>query len=86
MIDSQMTKHLAKLSGLEFSENELKKISADMEDIIKLMDKIKEIDFSAGSKEPVGYDSLRPDLPQASYDKKEIMKNSKTGFEIPKIM
>ena len=57
-----------------------------MEDIIKLMDKIKEIDFSAGSKEPVGYDNLRPDLPQASYDKKEIMKNSKTGFEIPKIM
>ena len=46
MFNSDLTKHLAELSKLEFTDEELEQMTADMTNIIAIMDKVCEFDTS----------------------------------------
>ena len=43
MFNSDLTKHLAELSKLEFTDEELEQMTADMTNIIAIMDKVCEL-------------------------------------------
>lgn len=92
MFDIEMTKHLAELSKIEFNDDELGRMTADMSDIINLMDKVCEFDTS---KEPyaldaVNYKDLRKDNHTASYPTAQITENAKNvknnSFVVPKVV
>lgn len=72
--------HLAELSGL--AEEKF----SDMEEVIRLISKIIETDYPTYCAEPMHIGVFRDDIVEESCKKEEILKNSKTGFEIPKIM
>lgn len=73
-------KYLAALSGFEAEEFE------DFEEVVRLMNKVKEFEVENSKREAVGSGNLRQDKPKESYNKAEILKNSKSGFKIPRIM
>lgn len=92
MFDVELTKHLAELSKLTFSEEELNKVTAQMSDIIDLMDKVKEIDPSKSTfaLEAVNYDDLRGDVSRESFETEKIIENAKAvknnAFVVPKVV
>ncbi len=92
MFDINLTKHLIELSKLEFSDEELERVTAEMADIIELMDRVKEIDFLVPTHTnfAVNYDNLRGDEACRSYDVSEIITNAKavknSAFTVPKVV
>lgn len=92
MFDIEMTKHLAELSKIEFTEDELNKMTSDMTNIIGLMDKVCEFDTSKDpyALDAVNYDDLRSDEHACSYPTDEITKNShivkNNSFVVPKVV
>jgi aspartyl-tRNA(Asn)/glutamyl-tRNA(Gln) amidotransferase subunit C len=78
MVDVSLTAHLAKLSKLSFSEEELEHITEQMQDIIALMDKIADYEPSTllGSDDGKGFSTLRKDQPLPSFHREDILGNS----------
>ena len=85
MFNSDLTKHLAELSKLEFTDEELEQMTADM-------DKVCEFDTSkpAYALDAVDYKDLRADEHRNSYPTEEIVKNAKNvknnSFVVPKVV
>lgn len=92
MFDVELTKHLAELSKIEFNYEELNKMTADMTDIINLMDKVCEFDTSKKpyALDAVNYKDLRGDNHSPSYPTAEITENAKNvknnSFVVPKVV
>ncbi len=92
MFDAELTKHLAELSKLTFSEEELEKVTAQMSDIIDLMDMVKDIDPSEKNfaLSPTSYENLRCDRSSESFATEDIIKNAKevknNAFSVPKVV
>lgn len=92
MFNADLTKHLAELSKLEFSEEELEQMTKDMTDIIALMDKVCDFDTSkpAYALDAVNYNSLRADEYTDSYPTEKITANAKNvknnSFVVPKVV
>lgn len=92
MFDVELTKHLAELSKLTFTEQELEKVTAEMSDIIKLMDRVKEIDPSIKTfaLPAVDYADLRHDAARPSLETEQILSNAKAvcdnAFVVPKVV
>ena len=92
MFNSDLTKHLAELSKLEFTDEELEQMTADMTNIIAIMDKVCEFDTSkpAYALDAVDYKDLRAEEHRNSYPTKEIVKNAKNvknnSFVVPKVV
>lgn len=92
MFDSEMTKHLAELSKLSFSDAELEKVTGEMSDIIELMDRVKEIDpkLETFALPAVEYSMLRKDTARESFDTEKILENAKAvkdnAFVVPKVV
>ncbi len=92
MFDAKLTKYLADLSKIEFSEAELEKMTEDMTDIISLMDKVCDFDSSVNTYalDAVSYADLRHDEPQPSFPTDKIIKNAKNvknnSFVVPKVV
>lgn len=92
MFNSDLTKHLAELSKLEFTDEELEQMTADMTNIIAIMDKVCEFDTSkpAYALDAVDYKDLRADEHRNSYPTEEIVKNAKNvknnSFVVPKVV
>lgn len=92
MIDKKLTQHLADLSKINFTDEELEKITVQMGDIINLMDKVKEIDSNNPTYtiEAVNYEDLRADEVAESSPNEDILKNSKetkeNSFVVPKVV
>lgn len=92
MFDVELTKHLAELSKLTFSEEELEKVTAEMSDIINLMDKVKEIDpaMETFALPAVEYADLRTDKSRESFETAKIIENAKAvkdnAFVVPKVV
>ena len=63
MFDKRDAMHLAQLSALAFTDDELVQITSDMSDIIRLMDKIRTFDCNLESppQTTVKYTALRND-------------------------
>ncbi len=91
MYTIDVTRHLAKLSKLNFTDDELHKIHHDMADIITLMDKVKEIDKTELFElKGCAYTSLREDLSGESFAPSLILANAKNvknqAFTVPKVI
>ena len=92
MFDEKLTAHLAELSKLEFTDEELADMTKDMTDIIGLMDKV--CGFNDGvnpyTLDPVDYADLRSDEHADSYPSNEILENAKNikndSFVVPKVV
>lgn len=92
MFDANLTKHLAELSKLEFSDSELERVTSEMSEIIELMDRVKDIDPSEKvyTLSGVDFDSLRPDCAAPSLETEKIIANAKAvkdnTFTVPKVV
>ena len=92
MFDSELTKHLAVLSKIEFNEDELQKMTQDMTDIIALMDKVCDFDTTVKpyALDAVDYNDLRTDTHSASSTTENIIGNAKNvknnSFVVPKVV
>ena len=92
MFNLELAKHLAELSKLNFTDEELKVITAEMAEIISLMDKIT--DFKSELKqdrvEAVSFDDLRKDEHTPSLENEKILFNAsqkeKGCFTVPKVV
>lgn len=92
MFDEKLTAHLAELSKLEFTPDELSKMTKDMTDIIALMDKV--CDFDSAVKpytlDSVNYNDLRRDNYKDSYPNDKILENAENvknnSFVVPKVV
>lgn len=91
-MDLEMVKYLAELGKLEFTDEELKKASDDMTDIINLMDKVKEIDVTYDpvlDNKNVYLPDLREDKNAPSLDTEKVLqnaRNSRSCFVVPKVV
>ena len=92
MFDAAMTGHLAELSKLAFTDEELARMTEDMTDIISIMDKVCDFDTSkkAYALDAVNYNDLRKDEFKNSYPTEKIIKNAKNvknnSFVVPKVV
>ncbi|MDD4700305.1 MAG: Asp-tRNA(Asn)/Glu-tRNA(Gln) amidotransferase subunit GatC [Oscillospiraceae bacterium] len=92
MFDTNLTKHLAELSKINFTDDEIAVISNEMSEIISLMDTVTEynIDETFASADPVQFSDLRKDEIKDSFPREEILKNAKgksdTCFKVPKVV
>lgn len=92
MFDAKLTSHLADLSKIAFTDAELEKMTADMTDIINLMDKVKEFDPNnkTYALDATEYKNLRKDEAQESFETEKIIQNAKNvknnSFVVPKVV
>ncbi|MDY3031616.1 MAG: Asp-tRNA(Asn)/Glu-tRNA(Gln) amidotransferase subunit GatC [Clostridia bacterium] len=92
IFDSEMTKHLAELSKINFTPDELENMTRDMTDIIALMDKVCDFDNSVKpyTLDAVDYADLRQDNYEPSYETEKIVENAKNvknnSFVVPKVV
>lgn len=71
MIDIEEAKHIAELSKLTFDDREIEKLTEDMQDIISLMDSVKEAIHIEREEIPIEYNKLREDEAKKSEIKEE---------------
>ncbi len=92
MFNSDLTRRLAELSKIELTDEELDTMTADMTNIIALMDKVCEFDSSKPpyALDAVDYNDLRADEHKDSYPTDKIVANAKNvkndSFVVPKVV
>ena len=92
MFDTNLTRHLAELSKINFTDKEIEIISKEMSEIVSLMDTVREynIEETFASADPVRYSDLRKDETKDSFPREDILKNAKgksdTCFMVPKVV
>ncbi|MDY3972397.1 MAG: Asp-tRNA(Asn)/Glu-tRNA(Gln) amidotransferase subunit GatC [Clostridia bacterium] len=92
MFNSDLTKHLAELSKISFTDDELEQMTSDMTNIIAIMDKVCDFDTSkkAYALDAVDYNDLRADEHKDSYPTEKIVANAKNvknnSFVVPKVV
>ena len=92
MFDLELTRHLAELSKLHFTEEELQTVTAEMGEIVALMDTISEFQTEAclDKGNAVAFADLRKDVHAPSLPREEILANarerSETCFKVPKVV
>lgn len=92
MFDEKLTAHMAELSKLSFTPEELTAMTKDMSDIIALMDTV--CDFNPEIKpyalNAVDYEELRKDEYKDSYPTEKVLENAKnvknSSFVVPKVV
>ncbi len=92
-IDNALVQRLAELSKLEFSEAEKQKVSADLEKIFNLVEKLEEVNVDG--VEPLIYlndevNVLRKDLVTGEVSKQDALRNAPQAdsdyFKVPKVI
>ncbi|MGN0107641.1 MAG: Asp-tRNA(Asn)/Glu-tRNA(Gln) amidotransferase subunit GatC [Hominilimicola sp.] len=92
MFNSDLTRHLAELSKIEFTDDELEQMTEDMTNIIAIMDKVCDFDTSKKpyALDAVDYNDLRADEHKDSYPTEKITANAKNvknnSFVVPKVV
>lgn len=87
-----LVKRLAKSAMLSFTDDQLKDMTKDMEEIIKLIEPIRSVDITIvePTKEQVNFEELRVDKQGKSLTKEEILINApktKSGnFEVAMVV
>ncbi len=91
-MDNGTFMHLSELSKLSFTENEAESFISEMNDIINLMDKIKEYDINVENiknDNAVNLSDLREDAAKPSLSREKLMRNANTDtayFQTPKLI
>jgi aspartyl-tRNA(Asn)/glutamyl-tRNA(Gln) amidotransferase subunit C len=92
-ITKETIEHIANLSKLELSEQELSKLTTDMENIILYVDKLNELDTT--DIEPTAHiiplrNVFREDIVKESFNREDILMNAPSNesgcFKVPKIV
>jgi len=92
-INDELVKHIAHLSRLEFEGEDLENIKGDMEQIIRFIDKLSELDTK--NVEPLIFMSdevnvLREDVPEDIISNEQALMNAPKKdsdyFRIPKVL
>ncbi|MFH1198702.1 MAG: Asp-tRNA(Asn)/Glu-tRNA(Gln) amidotransferase subunit GatC [Candidatus Omnitrophota bacterium] len=92
-IDKQVVAHVAHLARIELEDKELDKLSTQLEDILRFIDKLSKLDVS--KVEPTSHilpikNVLRDDLPGISLSNEQVLANApqKEGnfFVVPKVI
>lgn len=85
--------YVARLARLELKEEELQKFSSQLGDVLKYMEKLKELDVSGVAPTMHGHgrtNAFREDVVQPSLDKEAALSNAPAGkdgeFLLPKIV
>lgn len=92
MFDTDLTRHLAKLSKLTFTDGELAEMTNDMGEIAALMDTVREFDedILPYTLDAVDFSNLRNDNFENSNNSEEITQNAKlvknNSFVVPKVV
>ena len=92
IMDLDMVRYLAKLSKLNYSEEELAKVAKDMTSIINIMDTIKDIDIKYdpfADNKNIYLNDLREDISAESFPTEKILANalnSENSFVVPKVV
>lgn len=92
MFDSKLTAHLADLGKIAFTEEELEAMTAQMNDIINLMDKVKQFNSNDATYalDATAYEQLREDKARESFNTEDIIKNAENvknnSFVVPKVV
>lgn len=92
MFDKKLATHLAELSKIEFTKSELDKITAEMDEIISLMNTVSDFEDTEIStlNNAVGLDKIREDLKKPSSPRKDVLQNAsekdKKSFSVPKVV
>lgn len=85
--------HVAALARLKFSDEDAKKLEADMEGLINFADTLSELETEGVV--PTAHaipmqNAFRPDEVKPSFERKEILKNApdfdEEGFIVPKVV
>lgn len=92
MFDTDLTRHLAKLSKLTFTDAELAEMTNDMSEIAALMDTVHEFDedILPYTLDAADFNNLRNDNFENSNTSEEITQNAKlvknNSFVVPKVV
>lgn len=92
MFDIKLATHLAELSKIEFTDDELQKISTEMDEIINLMNTVSDFkeNKTATVNDAQNLENIREDSPAPSLPREEILKNaskkSDKAFTVPKVV
>jgi len=72
-------KHIAQLSRISLTDEELKRFTPQMETILESVEVLKEVDTTniEPMKSHVRLDELREDIPMKSLSQDEVLKNAK---------
>ncbi len=94
LIDKKTIDHVALLARLELSDEERELFTTQIEDILKYIEKLKELDTS--QVEPMAYvatatkNVLREDVPRPSIALEDALKNAPSRaedfFKVPKVI
>ena len=92
MISEEEVRHVAKLARLELTDDEVKKYSKQLGDILKYVEQMNEVDTTGIEPMPHAiplYNVMRDDIVKSEETKEELMKNApfeEDGFfRVPKI-
>ena len=92
-IDKSLVEHLANLSCLHFTEDEMVSMQSDLEKMIGFVEKLNELDTTG--VEPLRHmssvqDIFREDLPSGKMDVADALKNAEKHtnqfFTVPKVL
>lgn len=92
LMDLNFMHHLAELSGLSFSEKEFEKFAKQMEEMVTVVDKVKEFEDLSEKHERIAenYKNLREDEVKEVYKREKMLENAKVknnhGIIVPNVI
>lgn len=93
MISKEEIKHIADLSMLNLTEEEIEKYTANMQDIVGFANKINEIDTAGVTESTFALDTynvFRKDEVRESFDRDMLLKNAPSSngeaYSLPSMM
>lgn len=92
MFDTKLTAHLAELSKLSFTKEELSQMTKEMDVIVDLMNEAQNFSLTQNptANQPRELSEFREDKPQESLKREKVLANAKekseTSFTVPKVV
>ncbi|MBQ8298924.1 MAG: Asp-tRNA(Asn)/Glu-tRNA(Gln) amidotransferase subunit GatC [Clostridia bacterium] len=93
MISKEEIKHIAELSMLNLSEEEIQKYTVNMQDIVEFANKVNSLDTEGITESAFALDTFnvfRKDEVRESFDREELLKNAPSSngeaYSLPSMM
>lgn len=93
MIRKEEIKHIAELSMLNLSEEEIQKYTVNMQDIVEFANKVNSLDTDGVTESAFALDTFnvfRKDEVRESFDRDELLKNAPSSngeaYSLPSMM
>ncbi len=93
MVNKEEIKHIADLSMLNLSEEEIQKFTAHMQDIVEFANKVNSLDTEGVTESAFALDTFnvfRKDEVRESFDREELLQNAPSSngeaYSLPSMM